>query len=484
MVSQASRTRRGLPLTLRLVAALTVASLFVAILVAFLGAERENQSRLADQAQARAAFAVALAERVAPLLASDDLLRLSIVTTAARDLSDARVLVLDRDGSVCVDTAMMVGERHPGLLAHSGVIQRDLERDGDVPCHETLAPVRLGGDVIGEVRLQQLVEPPRQAFAWVLFGTVFLCCLSLVAVAAMMSHQWWARVRSATSSLIQIAAGEVGRTPTDAAPGELQELSFALAKLDRGLHEGLNRVVDAYVELAQQVVEGLERRRLVPPGHGERTARYASALAARLQLLSHDARDIELACRLHDLGKSWVRPSALQKQGPLDDAERESLRQHPVRGADILQRMPELKRVAQFVRYQSEHYDGSGHPNGLRGERIPLGARVLAIASAYDQLTVCAIDGCQLDQDAALEQLAQDRGTLFDPWLLDLFAEEVRKLPEETGRPIMISPSGVVPYKVAEPPSHDDDDDDELQFQQQIAGDLEVVPDEGPEGRP
>lgn len=484
MVSQASGTRRGLPLTLRLVAALTVASLFVAILVAFLGAERDNQGRAADQAVDRAEFATALCERLAPMLDRDDLLRMSVLTTAARDLTGGRVLVLDRTGTVRVDTAMVLGERRLGLLSHSGVIQRNIDSEGEGQRFETLAPVRFGGEVIGEVRLQHNLASAPEAFAWGLFGTVFLCCLSLVAVAAMMSHHWWARVRSATSSLIHIAAGEVGRTTTDAAPGELQELSLALAELDRGLHEGLNRVADAYVELAQQVVEGLERRRLVPPGHGERTARYAQVLASRLQLLPQDVRDLEMACRLHDLGKTWVRPSSLQKTDGLDQAERESLRQHPVRGADILQRMPELKRVSQFVRYQCEHYDGSGYPNGLRGERIPLGARILAIAAAYDLLTVCAIDGCQLTQDAALEQLAQDRGTLFDPWLLDLFAEEVRKIPDEGGQPILISTAGAVPYKAADAPMSEDGEDDDLRFQREIAGDVEVMFDEPAEGQP
>jgi len=275
--------------------------------------------------------------------------------------------------------------------------------------------------------------------------------------------------------VIHLAAGEVGGSDQEPAPGELQELSQALAELDRGMHDGLNRVAESYVELAAHVVDGLERRGLVAEGHAERTEVYANLLAQRLQLLPEDRRDLALASRLHDLGKAWVRPSILQKQEPLDELERESLRQHPVRGAAHIEFMPSLRRAAQIVRHQGEKYDGNGGPDGLRGDRIPLGARILAIASAYDLLTVYAALDRPSSRDAALAQLAEDGGTVFDPWLLELFTAEIKRAVSAIGdKPVMISPAGVVPYKIAETPFATGDGEQDLETE------LEVMLDDTP----
>lgn len=442
--------RRGLPLAARLAAILTVASLLVALLVAFLAAENEGRDRIEQADQATARFAGDLAERMAPLLERGDLLRLSVLASTSRDLVRGRVLVLDGTGKVCIDTAWVQGGRQLGLLALGGAFQRPVEREGGAALRETLVPVRHGGEPIGELRIQTEAPSRHAGFDLDLFATVFLCCLSLVALATIVGHHWLARVRRATHALIQMASGTVGHGLETDAPGELSELQSALRELDRGMQEGLSRVAEGFVAMALQVVDGLERRGLVPPGHGERTARYAELLAARLGLLPQDRRDLETACRLHDLGKAWVRPSILSKQGPLDDVERESLRQHPMRAAAYLETMPSLRRVALIVRHQHERHGGSGHPDGLRGDRIPLGARILAIAATYDLLTVCAVDERPLDSAAALARLADDRGEVFDPWLLELFGQELQKAPPQPDdRPVMISPAGVVALRAA-----------------------------------
>jgi HD-GYP domain-containing protein (c-di-GMP phosphodiesterase class II) len=196
----------------------------------------------------------------------------------------------------------------------------------------------------------------------------------------------------------------------------------------------------------------LEQRGHVPPGHGERAARYAGILAARLNLLPEDRRELELAARLHDVGKAGVRTSALGQRGVLTDDERASMREHPVRGARFLASVPSLARVAEAIRHHHEKYDGSGHPDGLRGDRIPLGARILAIADAYDLATSISPDGEPVPWPEALDRLREDRGTHFDPWLLDLFEAEIRSnpVPSRPLRPVMISTAGVMPYQATD----------------------------------
>ena len=464
MVPRSERRTRGWPLTRRLALALSVGAFFVAMVCGFLGADRDEHRRAVDAAAQEHSLAVSLAERAAPLLDRGDLMRLSVLAAVVRDQVDGRAVVLDRDGLVLLDTELVLGERKLGLLAANGPFQRSTA-NGDTMQRETLAPIRFGGEVVGEVRLMRTVAPMLGSFDFVWFGLVFLCCLTLVTVATLLGHHWSTRVRGATDAVIRLAAGEVAGAPAEGHESELQDLSAALRELERGMQDGLQRVGEGYAAMALQVVDGLERRRLVPPEHGERTARLAGRLAERMQLLPADRSELELACRLVDLGKAWVRAPLLQKQSPLTEIEAQSLHSHPQRAADQLDCVPGLRRVAKIVRHQLERYDGRGLPDALRGERIPLGSRILAIAAAFDLLTTCAGERPATWQEA-LEQLAKERGEAFDPWLVDLFAEEIQKAPPtvDADREVMIVPGGALPWRsaTADAASDDEEDDDGL----------------------
>lgn len=466
MVPASERRTRGWPLTKRLVIALSIGAFFVAVVLGFLGADRDDRKIAQAAAANERALAISLAERGGPLLDRGDLMRLSVLAAVVRDQANGRALVLDVDGRVVFDTALVMGERQLGLVASAGPFQRLLEQAEGGDVRETLAPIRLGGEVIGEVRLQCPQQLATAGFDFTWFGLVLLSCLTLVAAAAMLGHHWSLRVRHATDALIRLAAGEVaGASQEGGGDQELQDLGAALRELERGMQDGLQRVGEGYAAMALQVVDGLERRRLVAPEHGERTARLAGRLAERLQLLPADRSELELACRLVDLGKAWVRAPLLQKQGPLTEVEAQSLHSHPQRAADQLDCVPGLRRVAKIVRHQLERYDGRGLPDALRGERIPLGSRILAIAAAFDLLTTCAGERSATWQQA-LEQMAKERGEVFDPWLVDLFAEEIQKAPPsvDADREVMIVPGGALPWRAATATaaSDDEEEDDEL----------------------
>ena len=474
MVLASERRVRGWPLTRRLVVALSIGALFVAVLLGMLGADRDDQQLARAQAEAEQRLAESLAERAGPLLDRADVMRLSVLAAVVRDLAGGRALILDRSGTVVIDTALVMGDRRLALLANAAPFQRMTEIADGVPLRESLVPVRFGGEVIGEVRLQCEPRAARAGFDLTWFGLVLLSCLSLVVVAGMLAHYWSVRVRSATDAVIRIAAGEVAGSAPPVGECELQDLQAALRELERGMTDGLQRVGDGYVAMALHVIEGLEQRRLIPAGRGERTARLAARLAERLKLLPADRNELDLACRLVDLGKAWVRASILQKQGPLTSAEAQSLEHHPVRAAEQLECVPAMRRIAKILRHQLERYDGRGTPDGLRGDRIPLGSRVLAIASTFDLLTTCAPERA-LDPEQALQQLLRSRGEVFDPWLVDLFAEEIRKDPPlaAADRDVMIVPAGAFPWR--NPAAEVDDDDDDCA---EVHSELELMHDD------
>ncbi|MHC5062513.1 MAG: HD-GYP domain-containing protein [Planctomycetota bacterium] len=177
-------------------------------------------------------------------------------------------------------------------------------------------------------------------------------------------------------------------------------------------------------------------------------------LADRLSIDPNSKRELAVAALLVDIGKVGVRQSALCKGGHLDEVERESLRQSPQRSAFLLSGLPSLRGAARIVRHHHEKYDGSGFPEGLRGERIPVRSRILAIADAYDLLTSPGQQGEAMSWPEALDRMHEDRGEHFDPDILDLFEEEIRKspLPSESKSRVLISNSGVLPYKLGEEP--------------------------------
>lgn len=464
MVPRSERRARGWPLTKRLVVALSIGAFFVATVLGFFGADREDRQIAVARAATEQSLVQSLADRGAPLLERGDVMRLSVLAAVVRDQANGRAIVLDRAGHVVLDTALVLGDRQLGLITQSGPIQRFVEQEDGPKLRETLVPIRFGGEVIGEARLQCAITPAVGRFDVAWFGLVFLSCLTLVAGAAMLGHHWSSRVRGATDALIRMAAGEVAGAGPDGNEQELQDLGSALRELERGMQDGLQRVGEGYATMALQVVDGLERRRLVVPGHGERTAHLAAKLAERLQLLPADRDELDLACRLVDLGKASVRPSILQKQGPLSEVEAQSLQHHPVRAAELLECVPGLRRVGKVLRHQLERYDGKGTPDGLRGDRIPLPARVLAVAAAFDLLTTCATER-PLEWQEALQQLGKARGEVFDPWLVDLLAEEVKKEPPSAAhREVMIVPAGAMPWRTHADASEEDDAfDDEIE---------------------
>jgi HD-GYP domain-containing protein (c-di-GMP phosphodiesterase class II) len=448
------------------------------VTLGFVGADRDLQRRAAQVAVADLEFAAGLAERAAPLLERRDMLRLPVLVAIGRDFIDGRVLLSDRDGRVLIDTASVRGEDLLPPLAVDGAVQR-LVGDGDeagaptaseARCLETAAPIRFGGERIGEVRIRRAphLVGPGFDFGW--FGLSLLGSLSAIAVAVALGAQWSARVRRATDAVIQLSAGQPCGLSVEGGSSELRGLGRALQELERGMSAVSRQAAEGCLSMAAALVDGLERRRLVMPGRAERVARLALRVADALQLAEPERRVLDQASRLVDLGKVWVRAALLTKQGPLDEGERESLRQHPLRAAECLERFPSLRKIAVVVRHQSERYDGLGLPDRLRGERIPLASRILAVVSAYDALTVAGERS--VPWQAALERLARQRGEIFDPWLVDVLATELERDPPpiEVDREVAVMPAAATLFwppvaEFGDDVAEDDEDDaiDELE---------------------
>lgn len=155
------------------------------------------------------------------------------------------------------------------------------------------------------------------------------------------------------------------------------------------VHRSLQRSAHVQLDVEQalaHLVELLEQRDDYTAGHSERVAIVARTLALRLGMTADEAGAIQSAGRVHDIGKLVVDPEILRKTCKLTAAEMAEMRLHPVHGASIVQRFSPQSAGYRLVRHHHERWDGSGYPDGLQGEQIPIGARVLSVADAYDAL--------------------------------------------------------------------------------------------------
>lgn len=149
-------------------------------------------------------------------------------------------------------------------------------------------------------------------------------------------------------------------------------------------------------------------------GHGRRVARYARLITKAMNLPAAGVDAVGEAALLHDLGKIGIPDRILTKSSRLTTEEFSEIKKHPVSGADILHSIPSLSRHAMAVRHHHEHFDGSGYPDGLRGTQIPLAARIIAVADAFDALTTQRSyhNGCKAS--LALGEIAKAAGSQFD----------------------------------------------------------------------
>ena len=131
---------------------------------------------------------------------------------------------------------------------------------------------------------------------------------------------------------------------------------------------------------------------------------------------------LRIAARLHDVGKIGLPDSTIKKPLPLDEAEREMMKGHSELGAVIVGHAPELADCSLIIRHHHEWYDGSGYPDGVAGETIPLEARIIAIADAYDTMTTPRTYRQSISHQEAMEELKRHAGTQFDPHLVEVFA--------------------------------------------------------------
>ncbi len=207
---------------------------------------------------------------------------------------------------------------------------------------------------------------------------------------------------------------------------ELATIVVDLLALDH-LRLPARPISDVRIVRIRRIVQRLERLLPHHAGHGERTACYALALGEALGLSDDALLDLHFAALLHDLGLLTVPASIVSETRPLSGEEYAALKSHPRAAAELLEPIRFLRQAALLIAHHHERWDGFGYPYGLRGDFIPFGSRILAVADTFDALATRRLSAAEeFEHETALTQLQTMAGSQLDP---DLVATFVRVAP-------------------------------------------------------
>ena len=204
-----------------------------------------------------------------------------------------------------------------------------------------------------------------------------------------------------------------------------------LIRLQRDLHAEVERKTKEIEGLSLHVVhtlaDAIDAKDAYTKGHSGRVAEYAREIAKRSGYSYDRQEEIYMMGLLHDVGKIGVPDAVINKPGKLTDEEFEKIKTHPGRGAQILQNIEEMPKLAIGARWHHEHFDGSGYPDGLSGYDIPEEARIIAVADAYDAMTSNRSYRGVIPQDVVKEEFEKGSGTQFDPQFAAIMLEIIKE---------------------------------------------------------
>ena len=181
----------------------------------------------------------------------------------------------------------------------------------------------------------------------------------------------------------------------------------------------------------QALVGALEMKDTYTQGHAKRVTEYSLSIGSKLNMNESELRDLYLGAILHDIGKIGTDDEVLNKPDSLNLREETLMREHPIKGTLFIVGIENLSHIVPVILHHHERWDGKGYPGRLKGEQIPLHARIVSITDAFDAMMTNRSYRGGLDKESAICELHKEKGTQFDPFLVDVFIECLNDSPFE-----------------------------------------------------
>lgn len=249
-------------------------------------------------------------------------------------------------------------------------------------------------------------------YFWLILALLFLLTLYLIINQRMAYLQ---RMRLMLENMVHERTKEL----TDLK----NNLEKQVVQRTKELNDQKNKVQILSTEITNALVSTIDAKDKYTNGHSKRVAKYSGMLAEKLGKSEDEISMITYAGLLHDIGKIGVPDTIINKKDKLTDEEWEIVKEHPVKGFEILESIESMPEIRYGARWHHERYDGKGYPDHIAGEEIPEIARIICVADSYDAMTSNRSYRKYLAQDVVREQIANGKGTQFDPLIADKMLE-------------------------------------------------------------
>jgi putative nucleotidyltransferase with HDIG domain len=302
-------------------------------------------------------------------------------------------------------------------------------------------PIHFAGQYIGNVVLgisaQQLIASKASAHKKIITVAVLV---SLVAFfgAMMISLKFTTPIARLAEGFTRLQKDEQfedipvrSRNELGILTQNFNELVRTIKQQKESLQSYAADLESSYNDIVRILAAALDARDNYTYGHSARVAQLATEVGKKLALSREDLKELELACLLHDIGKIHVPDAVLNKQDKLSHEEYMEITKHPVQGSQILELAPSLRKYIPAVKHHHERYDGTGYPDQLSGDEVPLQAQILALADTYDAMTTSRPYRMGLSHEKAVEEIRRCSGQQFNPELVDVFVDIAPYLPKE-----------------------------------------------------
>jgi PAS domain S-box-containing protein/putative nucleotidyltransferase with HDIG domain len=201
----------------------------------------------------------------------------------------------------------------------------------------------------------------------------------------------------------------------------LEKSRDAFLNMLRDIHDSYENLKELFISLIRAFVHALDAKSPWTKGHSERVAMYAVAIAEELSMGKEEIEDLNVAALLHDIGKIGTYDYLLDKPERLTTEEFQIVQRHPATAIEILSDIKQLKEILPIIRHHHERFDGNGYPDGLEGDEIPLGARILCVADSFDSMTADRPYRPSPGTEYAKLEFERCSGTQFDPKVTEAF---------------------------------------------------------------
>jgi putative nucleotidyltransferase with HDIG domain len=351
---------------------------------------------------------------------------------------DVRATLVDRSGRILFPLAARGSSRHPSsLVSDFARFPARVTRSEEQPGGGVLASIAPVGQPDWGVLLERNLDAAFASVDRMVRDTLLWSAAALAG--ALLLGLFSARrisrpIAQLASSSRLVSEGQYGTNVEVTGTAEIADLSENFNRMTESIRdafENLKRAArenhELFINSIRALAAAIDAKDPYTRGHSERVARYASQVAREMDLPAQEVRRVRLSALLHDVGKIGIDDRILRKPSALTEEEFEIMKSHPTKGAAIMEAIPELRDVIPGMKHHHERWEGGGYPDGLKGEDIPLQARIVSVADTFDAMTTTRPYQRAMDIRFVFQRLRDLAGNRFDPTVVDALIRSYEK---------------------------------------------------------